>query len=261
MTAPKHEVEAYRLHAGLPVYQRRVAEAQRWVQRAIEDHPGPWCVGVSGGKDSAVAVEIAVEAGWRGDVFHFIYRETPEENTRLAKASADRHGLPFKSVLVAGAFDVYDRLGRFFPYPVSDDEKRAVAWMNREYKRQAEAFSQEQGWTGQIWGMRAEESRRRARVLGARGPIYQTKARQTVTCCPLWNWSGRDIWAYLFERGIPYLSCYDRNEDGRERGRSEMTWLAEPWVWLMDGGGKLRRENPGAWSLLCKTYPELRDYT
>jgi hypothetical protein len=29
----------------------------------------------------------------------------------------------------------------------------------------------------------------------------------------------------------------------------------------MDGGGKLRRENPGAWSLLCKTYPELRDYT
>ena len=255
------ERESYRLHAGLPAYKRRLQEARSIVCRAIDEYPGPWCVGVSGGKDSAVALDIASKAGWRGDVFHFTYRETPEENTRLSEDAAGRYGLPLKTLQVAGAFDVYDRVGYFFPYPIAEEEKRSVAWMNREYQRQAESFSHAQGWVGQIWGMRAEESRRRARVLGARGPIYQTKARKTATCCPLWNWSGRDVWAYILENDLPYLSCYDRNEDGRERGRSEMTGLAEPWVWLMDGGGKLRRENPGAWSLLCRTYPELRHYT
>jgi len=255
------ERETYRLHAKLPSYRRRVAEAQAILARAFSEYPGRWCVGVSGGKDSSVALDLAVCAGWRGELFHFRYRETPTDNGRIVADAASRYDLPLVIHDVPGAFDVYDRVGYFFPYPMNDTEKRAVAWMNREYKRQAEQFSQAQGWIGQVWGMRAEESRRRARVLGMRGPIYQTKARQTVTCCPLWNWSGRDVWAYLIERNIPYLPCYDRNEDGRERGRSEMTWLAEPWVWLMDGGGKLRRENPAAWSLLCKTYPELRNYT
>ena len=107
-------MEAARLHARLPAHRRAIARAMGRVREALAAHDGMWACCVSGGKDSTALVSLAVEAGWRGPLFHFLYRETPEANTALVTALGARYGLQVDMLPVTGAWDVFDRAGGFF---------------------------------------------------------------------------------------------------------------------------------------------------
>ncbi|MFN7135086.1 MAG: phosphoadenosine phosphosulfate reductase family protein, partial [Myxococcales bacterium] len=170
-----------------------------------------------------------------------------------------RYDLPLHTIQVPGAWDVYDRAGRFFVHPATPEERRLVAWMLRRFKEDADRYVAAQGWVGMFWGMRAEESRRRRYALGTLGPRYETKSRASWTCCPLAWWSGRDVWAYLVTRDLPWLSRYDRvpGEQGRERQRSDWAWLCSEEVWRRGQGRAMREADPAAWQSLVARYPEV----
>lgn len=53
-----------------------------------------------------------------------------------------------------------------------------------------------------IIGMRKDESKNRRFVLNKRGAIYRTQNRESITCCPLMNFSDEDIWAYIFNNNL-----------------------------------------------------------
>lgn len=260
MSMPEGERQQYRLAGRLPAYQRRVTEAIQFIQRATNEHPGVWSVGLSGGKDSVCVLELAVAAGWRGPCLHFYYRETPAENLKLAQAAAEKRGLEFHTLLVPGAFDVYDEVGHFFPWPTTDIEKSACHRMLKAYKATVENYVRRQDWVGQFWGLRKAESRPRKITLNRYGAIYKTQIRSSWTCCPLMNWSGQDVWAYIVNHDLPYLEVYDDSERGRERERSEMTWLAENTVWLRGRGIEMRRRYPDVWADLCRRYQGLAQW-
>lgn len=128
--------------------------------------------------------------------------------------------------------------------------------MLRGYKAGAAAAASEHGYSGQFWGLRAEESRERAITLARKGWLYHTADRSTWTCCPLGQWSGRDVWAYLIAQRLPWLGIYDRSTD-RERARSEITWLAAEGIWRYGQGQSIRRNDPALWAELTRRYPGL----
>jgi len=249
------ELETYRLHAGLGSYRRRVVEAKRTAVEAIAI-PGLWACCVSGGKDSTVLAHLCHATGWRGPLFHFRHEETPQENTALCHVLAKQLELELHTVAVPGAFDVYARAGRFFIHPDTPEERAAVNWMLAAYKQAAADASEQLGYVGQFWGLRALESRPRAITLARKGALYQTLDRVTWTSCPLRHWSGRDVWAYLLAHDLPWLSSYDSAID-RERARSEITWLAAEGIWRYGQGQALRRERPAEWARLLRMFPEL----
>jgi len=250
--------EFYRLRAKLSVHKRRVDTAINNIKEAL-NIPGMWTVSCSGGKDSMALLEICLLAGWRGPLFHFYYDETPGENTKMVKEAAQKYGLNLHVLKVPGAWDVYEKAGRFFVTPETSEEKRLVNEMLRGYKKAINKYVQEQGWIGQFMGLRKTESRARRITLIKKGVIYKTADRYTWTCCPLSTWDATDVWAFVFERNLPYLSCYDKAEDP-EKERSEMTWLAAESIWRYGMAARLKKERPDEFNKLALRWPEIRRY-
>lgn len=250
--------ELYRLHGKLPVHKRRIDRARSIIAEALHV-PGVWAVSFSGGKDSIALLGLCLSAGWRGPLFHFLYDETPGENTELAKRFASEYGLELHLLHVPGAWDVFEEVGHFFVHPETKEEKAAVNKMLSGYKKAVNEYAASQGWAGQFIGLRKAESRSRQIALRKKGALYQTNDRNTWTACPLSNWENRDVWAYIVNRNLPYLSRYDQTEDP-ERERSETTWLASESLWRYGMAAKLKIENPEEFNRLSARWPELRYY-
>lgn len=251
----KSESEVYRLHGALPGYGRRVRDALDRTRSAL-DIPGVWAVSVSGGKDSTALASVCVEAGWRGPLFHFTYAETPQENTSLCEALAERWSLDLHKVHVPGAWDVFQEHG-FFLRPPTREAKLAVGEMLRDYKRRVREEASRRGYAGVFLGLRASESKSRRIHLAKRGVIYATAGQNYA--CPLASWSARDVWARLVREGLPWLSWYDKCGN-RELERSEITWLACPHIWELGLGQKTRRADPAEWQRLIARFPDLSIY-
>ena len=95
-------------------------------------------------------------------------------------------------------------------------------------------------------------------MLSRKGAIYSVQDRQGLTCCPLLDWSGHDVWARIHARGIPYLARYDDAPD-RIRQRSEEIWMSSGmWdLWGRGMGAEIRNRDPVAWNALVARYPAL----
>lgn len=248
--------EVYRLRAKLPVYRRRVMTAINNVKAALTI-PGDWAVSCSGGKDSMALLEICLLAGWAGPLFHFYYDETPGENTEMVRRAAQQYGLELYLLKVPGAWEVYEKAGRFFVVPETAEEKRLVNGMLRGYKKDINEYVQDRGWAGQFMGLRKAESRIRRIILIKKGGLYKTNDREAWTCCPLSGWDAADVWSFTLERNLPYLSCYEKAEDP-ERERSETTWLAAESIWRYGMAARLKKDRPEEFNKLAARWPEIR---
>lgn len=225
----ENDKKTYLLHARLEPYKRRANTAIETAKKALDGAKNP-LLSFSAGKDSIVLLDIAIKAGFRGDILFFKYgictdAETPTENVELLKYYAAKHGLKYHILDCLGEVDCWEECGRFILFPETAEEKRAFNRTNMDFSRKSEVFCRENCIDLQLIGMRKVESARRRAMLNKKGPIYTVKSRESVTCCPLANLTSEDIWAYIFENELKYLSCYDYPYIDRRRNRDEITLL------------------------------------
>lgn len=219
----------YLLHSHTTGYRKRKEEAKNIVRQAMEQYPGKWAAAYSGGKDSTVLLHTMLEAGWKGPMVLYYYSdiENPPENVEMAKMQAKKHDLELYILDCkdSSSLEAFRKLGYLFIYPATEDEKRIVEIVDTAFRKKMDTFAKDMGLAGTFLGLRREESYRRAILLAKSGPIYQAKSRSIATCCPLHNWSGDDIWAYIVENHLPYLACYDTPGYDRRRLRNEINLL------------------------------------
>jgi len=146
-------------------------------------------VSVSGGKDSMTLLHIVVSM-CRGDidVFHWDHgpalmpRDVEEEILQNIKTVAPKARLVVKTYSLGGL------------------EKARADW--RPWYREFFATLETLGYRYHILGIRAEESSRRrgrGRVVG-RG--------RWVEVHPIYYFTWRDVWAYVFRHGVPVPRVY-----------------------------------------------------
>lgn len=113
------------------------------------------------------------------------------------------------------------------------------------------------GYPVQLLGLRAEESRGRRMNRRVRGPIYG-RPNGTTVACPLADWEGTDVLAYVTTRGLPLSRVYLQPGDPeRERRRTAAVFLevgAQQGDWR-----RLREEQPAFWQELTAEFPRMRD--
>lgn len=219
----------YLIHAKFEPYKRRVRSAIETARMALEASKNP-ALSFSAGKDSIVLLDIAVKAGFHGDLVFFKYGvstdiETPKENIELLKFYAEKHGLKYHILECLGEVDCWEQCGRFILFPETEDEKRIFNRTNMDFSVKSREFCMENNVDLQLIGMRKAESARRKAILNKKGPIYTVKSRDSITCCPLANLTSEDIWAYIFSNNLEYLSIYDYPHIDRRRNRDEITML------------------------------------
>lgn len=225
----ENDRRAYLLHSKLVSYKQRIEAAIKIVQNALSDYKKP-ILSFSSGKDSVVLLDIAVKAGFKGELLFFKYGvvtdiETPNENIELLKYYAGKHQLKYHILNCLGEVDCWEQCGRFILFPETAEERRIFDRTNRDFSLRAEEFCRQHGVDIQLIGMRKAESSRRKAVLNKKGPIYAVKSRESMTCCPLANLTSEDVWAYIFSNELRYLKIYDYPYIDRRKNRDEITLL------------------------------------
>ena len=255
------ERETYLLAARMPGYKRKVEQALQIICRALS-MPGEWMISYSSGKDSTVLLDLLIRAGWCGIGFHAVCSEfeDPPENQLQTQKVREMYDVSIHDVHCYGEYDAWREAGRFFCEPATGAERNAARRANTEFKNASKAFMWEHTISNIFMGLTKDESRARQITLNKRGPLYQTKSRGGWTCCPLANWSSRDIWAYIVSRSLPYLSVYDCPHFSRERIRNELTVMYCPAIVAHGELLQYRLTYPNLFARLCREFPEVRKY-
>jgi len=60
-----------------------------------------------------------------------------------------------------------------------------------------------------LLGLRRDESDGRKADLTKRGSLYRM-ANGQLRCCPIWDWTDDDVWAYIVSNAVEYNEAYDR---------------------------------------------------
>lgn len=221
--------EKYLLYSKFPQFKRKVEKAKEYISEALSKSEKP-TLSFSGGKDSVVMLDLAVKCGFKGGLMFFKYGiiddvETPKENVEILKYYADKYSLEHNIIDCLGEVDCWEECGKFIFLPETDREKAIFRKTNFDFVKKSKEFEKENGIDLDIIGMRKDESKNRKFTLNKKGAIYQTNSRQSVTCCPLLNFSDDDIWAYIFSNNLKYLSVYDYPYIDRCKIRNEITML------------------------------------
>lgn len=189
----------FSLYAKRPQYAGRLSWAKKILAEIDLDHA---YVSFSAGKDSAVIAHMvhAIKPGIPmlmvdpGCPIHW----TESERSTWLQYAADQGWIL-----------------RLFPwdkYAAKTDDNNAAAYRARIHDSMFDeltCYAQDANLTTSILGLRAEESEGRRIDAYTHGPVYQKKDG-TVRCCPIQFWSYRDVWAYIFNAKLPYLSIYDK---------------------------------------------------
>ena len=183
--------ETFLAWARTEAYQHAVAEARRVISEALAQSKKPM-VSFSGGKDSTAMLHLVLQQKRDVTVWHwdygpaFVPRDVQAEIENLPR----RLGVRQLRIDTSG---IYWR-----------EWRKAKNVFYRVYFGLVAPRLLQEGYDCVFVGIRAEESvKRRLRIAANRS---LTAIREA---CPLASWQWLDVWAYLVNNNVPYLSLYD----------------------------------------------------
>ena len=155
----------------------------------------------SGGKDSEVVYDLAIEAGVKFFPYYSLMPDPPELIRHIKKHRPE-------TKIVRPIHSFWEGCSTIFP------PNRKNRWCCRIIK---ENPSKSIPLSHRLLGIRAEESPSRAR----RGWINRV-TKKNIAYHPIFDWNEADVWDYIEYNNIPYCSLYDE-------GFSRLGCIVCPW--------------------------------
>lgn len=121
-------------------------------------------------------------------------------------------------------------------------------------------FQRKNGYDGVFLGLRAEESKIRQWNRKKRGHIYENKDWNQWVCCPLVDWTARDVFAYLFANDVPILDVYFKTKFVGTPEKIRKSWVL-PSAQASEGQAVwLKYYYPELFDRLSMINPKMRSY-
>lgn len=218
-----------KLHARLPIFSRRVNEAQSIVEQTLEMCRAPF-VACSFGKDSAA-------------LLHLVMQARPEIEARFIRWP-ETHLLDDYDHVIAAWREMGARITILDLTRATLDERTPGRW---------DALRDVAAMDGQFVGLRADESKARSITLGVHGKLYRTAAGYWRSC-PLASWSTADVAAYIVKHDVPTLRTYVKH--GFESRTSSRIPRAAHSI-REQALQRLREDDPAAYQMLRVMFPEM----
>ena len=146
----------------------------------------------SGGKDSIVIKQLAIESGVKFNAFYSVTTIDPPELVRFIK---EYH---------SDVAWLRNPKGGFFKRLIEKGIPPSfmIRWCCAEFKEQSL-----REYSAKIIGVRAAESPRRAKRW--KSVVDDNQQRGAIIVCPIVDWSDADVWHFIASRKLPYCSLYD----------------------------------------------------
>jgi len=243
----EQQIEAGRLYAQLPEYRRHVQFALDGIEamRLLAPHS---YASISFGKQSICLAHMLYQIEPKIPMFFLASDESwiIHDFEHVIASFCARWPINLTIVQTRHFFDKANSTWL---------ENRMAGWGDLENMCKREE------WDGWYWGLAKEESVGRRITLSKRWPgqPHPTIFRYTdgkYRCCPLMNWTIKDIAAYLTTYDLPLLDTY------KQYGLQMRTTARLTRMMAEEGGiAYLQRKDLGAMNRLCARFPELRAKT
>jgi len=255
---PASITEPYRLHAKLPVFNRRVGKALDFLNDKLSSERA--YVAFSGGKDSMVCLHLANQIRPTTGVFFDSGAETPATWAVIEQAKE-----MFDIVIIPAEIDIVTmcRMAGFWDSdsPTGD----FVTWYQHEWKDNligipSRRYRESNNIEITITGIRKTESYGRHMHVISRGIDYTLKSGERMLM-PVGHWEGRDILAYIFKHNLPVSDIYLIESDSMERRERRRTGTMLGSTSANFGRFvELRQQHPDLWQHLLTIFPGLSEY-
>ncbi len=246
------------LHARLRSFRNRVDSAKRIIKTALKSTEYSLAIMLSGGKDSVCMTHLAVvELGLSLDAIS--EKDDMDYPGELEYIKSLARTLKLNLKVVTPAVSMKELIKKLYQSgitaPTEDVHGRATNFSSEHFYKLIERASSK--YRGIMLGLRANESRARKMNFYRRGSIYLKKSGKIV-CTPLITWSGLDVMAYMFSRGIEPLPVYKciAFMHSREPWRIRKSWWLPGANSRFGGVAWLRRYYPSLYAELVKMCPE-----
>jgi len=249
-------LDYYKLYATTTEHKNKVRHSLRLIEKVCGRHERSYTA-YSSGKDSLCLLHLTKTVNPEIRVMYFdsgvelpecagiIEKTTREFNLNLSVLRSD------KSIL-----DIYEKKGAFYKAG-----KANFAFSATMLKAITEWAKQENLEVAFI-GLRKEESVSRRIMLGKYGDYFYAKTNAIHECFPLAEWSGSDVFAYIFSNNLePYLhpAYYkDALVDNPEKIR--ISWTCDPTAAVRGCFLWLRMYYPDIFNALSCRFKEINGY-
>ena len=223
----------------------------------ISKTAGRIVVSTSWGKDSVCLVDLARRVLGDVDLMHIASPAVMPGTDRVADAMVGQ--CPYH-VISQHDLAGYVAWVRSVGLPHERTRARQNSAVAAIKKDPAIAWALEHEFDGVALGMRAEENPgTRGMNFRVRGATYMLKSGIRIINPIAW-WSGRDVWAYIFSRGLPYNNrIYDAETHGLTRETIRNTgWLSTDGAAMRGRIAWLRHHFPDQYRRLALLFPEVR---
>lgn len=180
------EKEIYRLHAQLPAYKKKKIRSKEIISKFLERTNNPY-IAWSTGKDSTAVLGLTRE-------LKDIVAVHIDSGVELPGTKETREAV--QNVIHYTSSKMFLEIAE--EYGLDSKETRKENFVND--------FEKNHNFDGVVMGLRTEESNAR-KYNAKRGMIYARKDG-FVVCNPISNWTMTDVFAYLFENGLPIHPHY-----------------------------------------------------
>lgn len=170
--------------------QKSIGLIQMYERKAIEMNKAGYYLAFSGGKDSVVIKQLAIESGVKFKSFYNLTTIDPPELVRFIKThhpdvTWSRPSIPMTQAVYATSVGLPSRRNR---------------WCCKLYKEGGGNDSIK------IIGVRIAESARRAKIWRE---FVVSEKYKSKTLAPICYWTDDDVWNFIKSRNLPYCNLYD----------------------------------------------------
>lgn len=280
-------LKTWRIHSGSPLFARRVDRAKD-VAVAGAKHGKMFC-SLSGGKDSVAMAGILEEVGLAPTVpcvhahsglnfpdtlsvvdatvdalnMDLEVIEPADIETHIRRI-AKKYGVTAPQPAVSGYTEL--DLLRTIPLTVDITDALSDVLVVVAAGNMLISYMYEHEFAGSFVGLRADESRARTWYRRMWGADHRNMKDGTHQVCPLLEWTGLDVYAYIVSRGLPIHPYYQAAFEGSrgtvpDPARLRVDLGITPSIIAANGGMTfIRRVYPKMFAELAAIRPELNRY-
>jgi len=195
--------ELYLLHANTKAFKKKVQTAKERIAEFLEIGAKNPRVMWSCGKDSTAMMHLINEDFDVAAISEKDDMDFPDELQYL-HTLVDKYNWSVE--VVSPDVKLWDIIHQFdFTDDIhSNNTKFSADFFYSLLKKEKE----KQGCKAVFLGLRAQESKGRRINAVTQRHIYYNLSWKELICQPIWDWSGKDVFAYLFDREVPIMDVY-----------------------------------------------------
>jgi 3'-phosphoadenosine 5'-phosphosulfate sulfotransferase (PAPS reductase)/FAD synthetase len=246
----------YLMHSNSYGFKNKLKKTRSFIADVLSKHKKQY-IAYSTGKDSLCLLFLCLEANPQIDVmFHDSGVELPESYQIIEQIQKDCNLNLYIVKSPENILEIYKNKDAFFKGGYGD-----IAW-TKAMMNPIKLWYQTNGNDLAFIGLRKEESKRRLFHISKSGQYFYCKRNEIHQAYPLANWSGKDVFAFIFSNKLDkYLhpAYYkDRLVDNPEKIR--ISWFCDPTMMTRGHFLWLKLYYPDVFNMLSNKFPELRSF-